>query len=172
MKEDGGSLWRLPLGWHMMTYISLERSRRVEQLCPLCQSDLWTTGGARGRQSRNFFRGFFHFGGVLIVNWPSEIDLSRSRIDRINSLRDMIILKISFVIVWYGADSSSTTALRPTNSNCEYRGLDDSAMMHHYPAVTLFQPRGCRVFCNTYKIIMWWNYNQFDLTLRLTNERN
>ena len=119
-----------------------------------------------------FFRGFFHFEGVLIVNWPSEIDLSRSRIDRINSLWDMIILKISFVIVWYGADSSSTTALRPTNSNCEYRGLDDSTMMHHYPAVTLLRPRGCRVFCNTYKIIIWWNYNQFDLTLRLTSGRN
>ena len=72
-----------------MTYISLERSRRVEQHCPLCQSDPWMTGGARGRQSRNFFRGFFHFEDVLIVNWPSEFDLSRSRIDRINSFWDI-----------------------------------------------------------------------------------
>ena len=96
-KEDGGSLWRLPLGWHLMTYIPLERSRRVKQLSPLCQSDPWTTRGARGRQSRNFFRGFFHFEGVLIVNWPSEIDLSRSRIDRINSFWDITNWNLIFI---------------------------------------------------------------------------
>ena len=59
IKEGATFLWELTLGWHVMTYISLERSHRVEQLCPLAQSDLRTTGGARGRQSRKFFWEFF-----------------------------------------------------------------------------------------------------------------
>ena len=62
---------------YVTTYISLKRSHRAEQLRPLGQNDLLTTGGARGRQSR-FVCEFFNFYGVLIVNRPSEIDRSRS----------------------------------------------------------------------------------------------
>ena len=40
---------------YVITHISLKRSHRVEQLCPLCQSDPRMTGSARGRQSRKSF---------------------------------------------------------------------------------------------------------------------
>ena len=48
-----------PRRGHVTTYISLERSHRVEQLCPLGQSDPRTTGSARRRQSRKFFSQIF-----------------------------------------------------------------------------------------------------------------
>ena len=50
-----------PRRGHVTTYISLERSHRVEQLCPLGQSDPRTTGGARGRQIRKLFLRIFLF---------------------------------------------------------------------------------------------------------------
>ena len=48
-----------PRKGHVTTCISLERSHRVEQLCPLGQSDPQTTGSARRRQSMKFFSQFF-----------------------------------------------------------------------------------------------------------------
>ena len=57
--------WRQPIEVsprrrHVMTYISLERSRRVEQLCPLGQSDPRLDGDARRRQSEIFFANFLN----------------------------------------------------------------------------------------------------------------
>ena len=52
-----------------------------------------------GAKVGKFFREFFNFEDVLRVNRPSEIDWSRSRIDRINSFWDMMNWRLIFV--WY-----------------------------------------------------------------------
>ena len=67
-------------------YISLVRSTKVEQLCPLGLCDPRTTGDAKERAKiRKFFSRIFYFEYVLLVNRSSKIDWSRSRIDKINS---------------------------------------------------------------------------------------